>query len=313
MNNYLFAFDLNYETQGTVAIFSLLENVSEKINIFVIRDSSNKSIRLHSKIQEHKNLNKITYKFFDTDEFFHNIELAHVSKATFYRLFISDIFNESDLELIYLDADIVCTNDPTFLVDKTFEEMRNKNLTFGFLDELYRNQYDEPFKRLGMKNDKYFNAGVMFLNVYEWNKKKLTEKSLEKIAELKDKAKFWDQDILNSLVDGNYLSIDSKLNSKTSETVSQKNVKDEIFIHYSGKSKPWSVGGILEEYSYVYHNYYKQLYERNFHIVTKNRKNALIKLVKLLRLINSMTFFTNKVLVSYILSSTFSIIFKLKK
>ena len=41
--------------------------------------------------------------------------------------------------------------------------MKNKNLTFGFLDELYRNQYDEPFKRLGMKNDKYFNAGVMFL------------------------------------------------------------------------------------------------------------------------------------------------------
>ena len=70
MNNYLFAFDSNYETQGSVAIYSLLENVSEKINIFVIRDSSNKLIRLIPKYKNTKISIKLHINFLTQMHFF---------------------------------------------------------------------------------------------------------------------------------------------------------------------------------------------------------------------------------------------------
>ena len=41
MFNFLFAFDENYNIQGSVSIFSLLENVETKINIYVIKDRTN--------------------------------------------------------------------------------------------------------------------------------------------------------------------------------------------------------------------------------------------------------------------------------
>ena len=57
-----------------------------------------------------------------------------------------------------------------------------------------------------------------------------------------------------------------------------KFVDDIIFIHFSGKSKPWDVGGIFEEYSLIYHSIFEQLFNKKFHIVSTNRKNSIKKL-----------------------------------
>ena len=59
MINFLYCFDKNYKLQGNNSIFSLLENVTEKINIFIIHADSEDTGFLNSKILEHKNLNKI--------------------------------------------------------------------------------------------------------------------------------------------------------------------------------------------------------------------------------------------------------------
>ena len=162
--------------------------------------------------------------------------------------------------------------------------MKEGSFSFAFADELYRNEYDEPFKRLSMSNDKYFNAGVMIVNLDYWKKEKLTNKSLLLVDKIKEKAKFWDQDILNSIVDGDYLSLDNNLNFRTSGKHKKRNKRDIIFIHYSGKSKPWDVGGIFEDLAMDYHYFYKKLTNHTFHVVVKNRKNSLRKLYKNLEL-----------------------------
>ena len=80
-----------------------------------------------------------------------------------------------------------------------------------------------------MKSDKYFNAGVMLVDLFYWNKNNLTEKSLNAVKKLKNKAKFWDQDILNSIIDGNYLSLNYELNYRTSYLNKNKNIQDLTF------------------------------------------------------------------------------------
>ncbi len=186
--------------------------------------------------------------------------------------------------------------------------MKEGGFNFAFADEVYRDVSDEPFKRLSMSNDKYFNAGVMIANLNYWKKEKLTSKSLLLVDKIKEKAKFWDQDILNSIIDGHYFSLDKSLNFRTYGGKYKKRNKKEItFIHYSGKSKPWDVGGVFEDLAMEYHYFYKKLTNKTFHVVVKNRKNSLRKLYKNLEFHNEIKI---RKLFFYILKSIIKIVKK---
>jgi lipopolysaccharide biosynthesis glycosyltransferase len=276
--NFLYAFDKNYTRQGCVSIYSLLEQVDRKINIFVILDETNKSFEFPENIKSHRNLKQITVKIIDTNNEFYNVEQSHISKATFYRLYISSLFKNEDKKLIYLDADIVCVANPIKEISSAISKLEFENKCLAFADEFYRYQNEEPFLRLEMSGTSYFNAGVMIVDSQRWRENEYSKKSIYLIEKLKNKAQFWDQDILNSLVDGNYLTLNSILNYRTSGISTNKFVDDIIFIHFSGKSKPWDVGGIFEEYSLIYHSIFEQLFNKKFHIVSTNRKNSIKKL-----------------------------------
>ena len=180
--------------------------------------------------------------------------------------------------------------NPTNKIISTFKSMKVEEKFVAFADEFYRYQNDEPFLRLSMKGNKYFNAGVMFVDLKLWKKKKYSEKSIALIEVLKDKAEFWDQDILNSLVDGDYLSIDNNLNYRTAGINVSEPSGDFLFVHYSGKSKPWDVGGIFEELALLYHDYYQLLFGKKYHITSKNRKNSIKKLIKRLKFLRLISF-----------------------
>jgi lipopolysaccharide biosynthesis glycosyltransferase len=278
MLNFLYAFDRNYNTQAFVSIYSVLQNITEKINLYLILDETNENLNIPKKIINHKNINLIIEKVININENLYNLDDAHVSRATFYRLFLSDLYDD-DLDFVYLDSDIICVNDPSQIIKSQFSEIKKNNNFIGFADELYRHQYEEPFKRLNMSGNKYFNAGVMLVNLMNWNKNNLTEKSKLYIKELQNKAKYWDQDILNSLIDGNYLSLLPELNYRTSTIDRKTEIDSLIFIHYSGKSKPWDVGGILEEFSVEYQSCFEELFGNNYHLVSKNRKNGITRLL----------------------------------
>lgn len=310
MLNFLFAFDQNYNIQGSVSIYSLLENLENKVNVYVILDSSNKDFTFPELIRKHKNLNELIIKEIDTDNEFYNVDTSHVSKATFYRLYISSLFDQEEINLIYLDSDIVCISNPTNKIISTFKSMKEEEKFVAFADEFYRYQNDEPFLRLSMKGNKYFNAGVMFVDLKLWKKKKYSEKSIALIEVLKDKAEFWDQDILNSLVDGDYLSIDNNLNYRTAGIDVSEPSGKFLFVHYSGKSKPWDVGGIFEELALVYHDYYQLLFGKKYHITSKNRKNSIKKLIKRLKYLRLISFDNY---LTYLFKSIFVIIKKENK
>lgn len=282
-HSFLYAFDNNYSKQGCVAMYSLLENVDNLIDIYVILDETNKDLIFPDKIINHKNLNKLNKKYLDTDDKFYNVKGTHVSKATFYRLYLSKVFFENIENMVYLDADIVCVGNPLNELSQTFELMNKQNLHFGFLDELKRQQYEEPFIRLKMENSQYFNAGVMLFNLKKWIENRYTEESIMLMNQFKNKAKFWDQDILNAMVDGNYYSIDKMLNYKTVE-IERKETRQLLdegkikFLHYSGKGKPWEIGGLFLEAGSDYHKFFNEIYGKKFHVTTKNKKNSLYKI-----------------------------------
>ena len=54
MLNFLYAFDKNYNIQAFVSIYSVLQSITEKINLFLILDDTNIDISIPLKIQNHK-------------------------------------------------------------------------------------------------------------------------------------------------------------------------------------------------------------------------------------------------------------------
>ena len=101
--NFLYCFDSNYHNQAFTSIHSLLENVSKKINIFVIHNREFSVTELPDSIANHNNLKNFkSYKFVDKEHTFPNLENAHLSEATYYRLFIENYLPSDIQKLIYL-------------------------------------------------------------------------------------------------------------------------------------------------------------------------------------------------------------------
>ena len=87
--NFLYCFDKNYNKQAFSSMISILDNISEKINFYVIHNEEFNIENIPNSIKNHKNLNQITFFMFkDYDYYFPNIKDVHISLATYFRLFI---------------------------------------------------------------------------------------------------------------------------------------------------------------------------------------------------------------------------------
>lgn len=286
MQNFLYCFDSNYNIQATLSIFSLLEQVESKVNIFIIHKEGDYLSKLTKKINNHKNLGSLTvYKFNQKNIKFPNLENNHISEATYYRLFISN-YLPNDLDFItYLDADTICVNSPIENIVYTQNNMANK-FTISVKTEIEREDGTESlFENLDMKNNNYFNAGVMVINFKEWKKNNIESIAQKKIDSLSDKLKFWDQDILNSIFDGKYFELKTSLNFIISLDTNNKNYNNQIsilnnknlpeFIHYAGSSKPWSLEGIFVKDSAYYQKIYLDVFNKKYHLEIKWKTHSI--------------------------------------
>ena len=287
MLNFLYCFDNNYNKQASVSIFSLLENSSEKINIFVIHKYESFINEIEIKILKHEKLNDLKcYQFKESNISFPNIANSHISEATYYRLFLSNYLPKNLKNVVYLDADTVCLKDPIKILKETYSKMES-SFAISVLTEFNLNPETEKiFNNLGMKNSKYFNAGVMIIDLAMWKKQDIENLAQLKMRTMVNKINFWDQDILNSIFDGNFHKLDKKLNyivtknNKTNFKAELKNNKSEFpfFLHYAGSNKPWSFIGTLEPSSDYYQSYYRKLFKEKYHIVINWKKLVLKQL-----------------------------------
>ena len=62
-------------------------------------------------------------------------------------------------------------------------------------------------------DDKYFNAGVIAYDLTKYHEKNLSIKLEQHLFSFNKEAKYWDQDILNSFFNGQYLELDRSLNN----------------------------------------------------------------------------------------------------
>jgi len=287
--NFVFCIDDNYNLQTSSCILSLLENIDEKINIFIIHKTMSNTSFLSDKILENKNLNEIKiFKFDRKNTNFPNIEDKHVSEATYYRLYLEDYINpnNSNVKFItYLDGDIICLQNPLKEIKKIISKMKNEKYVISANTETIRNSDSEyRFNSLGMNSNRYFNAGVMIINLEEWFSLGIKEKSAEIIKTKSQYLELWDQDVLNICFDNNYLELDNNLNFrfdilKFNESLLKKINSNAKLLHYYGSTKPWSIKGIIYGCPTHYQESYRNLDISKYHITHKWRRLSLFVLI----------------------------------
>ncbi|MAL65514.1 MAG: hypothetical protein CMF94_05370 [Candidatus Marinimicrobia bacterium] len=270
MINFIYCFDENYNSQALTSINSLLMKTSEKVNIYIIHENPES---FDIGIINDENINSLNiFKITIDDIEFPNLSGTHVSKATYYRFYLSK-FLPHDLDyIIYIDADILCLNDPFKGLQEEIEKLKNSSKKLAARTEVTRfddNLTVNPFLNLNLKNDKYFNAGLMIIDFEYWIKNEIEEQLFNLMNELYEDIVFWDQDVLNKLFDGEYLELNDFYNyefgvfneDKYDEEFVLSNVK---FLHYTGKGKPWDTNFIFFKSSNIFQKYYQLLNLENY-------------------------------------------------
>ena len=109
MINFLYCLDENYNIQAFTSILSLLDNLSEKANFFIIHRNLDRFKKIPSIISKHEKLNKLTtYSFLVIYMIISNVKNAYF-RSNILRLFISQILPKELSEIIYIDCDIIST------------------------------------------------------------------------------------------------------------------------------------------------------------------------------------------------------------
>lgn len=159
----------------------------------------------------------------------------HFAKATYNRFLMPQILAGTVDKFIYIDADVQCFGSLDKLIKLDFKN--NIVAVVSDLDYVKNRQ----IKKLGIKNNNYFNAGFMFIDVNKWNENDISNKAIKLSFDNLGKFAWLDQDALNIALDGKCLYIEKKydylLNMKHKSATMPDNV---VFVHYVGRYKPWT-------------------------------------------------------------------------
>lgn len=171
----------------------------------------------------------------------------YLTKETYYRISIPDLLDETIEKALYLDSDMIIKNDIT--------ELWNTNID-NYLAAAVEDHWAKKSRNSDLsipKESKYFNAGVLLINVQKWREEKIKNKIMEFIKTNAASIKFYSQDPLNAVLYDKWHQLDVKWNFQTEYLkYSQfKHIKPAI-IHYTGGKKPWITDHPLGEEYYKY-------------------------------------------------------------
>lgn len=251
----VFLTDINYLPYFTVALTSLLENNAGIINrIFLVHDINDKNS--FTKILEFfKNkYNKEIELLKINGNLFNDYRLSHqLTKATYFRLHFANLLPVDIDKVLFLDSDIIIRSSLKTLLHLDFKHPDNPVLEYYVyaVDHQFTPQEITRLRKLEFTGHKYFNAGVLLINLKKWRQDNVTEKFISTLERFNNDILWADQDILNLVFDQQWGELDYAYNAFQTSRKTDNGYK---IIHYIGASKPWHFRN-SHPYKYLYWQY----------------------------------------------------------
>lgn len=246
--NVVLASDDNYAQPLGTTIFSLFDNFRSDTHIL-------KVTILDGGITE-ENKTKISKigETFSTEIVFNGMSnsdfegfplVQYFSIVMYYRLLIPVIFKNKADKVIYLDSDTLVlgnvatlyeTNVDGFYIGAVRDFVENSVLTLNC-----------PFYKYVKK---YFNSGVLLMNIKKMNEDGFVKKTFDFLNEHSSELLYPDQDALNYLCIDKWYELDRGWNTQLDRSAT-KIEPIPFILHYTTSFKPWY---------FSYHNYYQKYY-----------------------------------------------------
>ena len=233
--------DDNYAPFVATTIASICDN-TESFCDFYILDSGISEENKEKICELKKQLLNFDIEFIpiDLEKEFKNINYCnagnYISISTYNRFLIPKVKPELG-KVLYLDIDIVVLGDIAELYNQELE-----GYALGAVWDKSRKYYNLDTKELMELSDdyKYFNAGVLLIDIQKWNKDNIVEKLFKISDRYGEKVLHADETLLNKYFDGQYKILDLKYNYLEYDLISHP--QEQVIIrHFATKFKPWTI------------------------------------------------------------------------
>lgn len=233
------ATDDNYAKYAAIAIQSVIDTLANDwcldITVFdggIHDDSRNLLMNISNK-------SGADIRFYDStaDTSFDGLPaMGHWTKAMYYRLSVGEAIPRDASRVIYIDCDV--------LVMTSLHRLFETDLGDAWLGAV-ENPDDSRLVPLNItKSKKYFNSGVLLIDLKAWRENELKRRALDICIKLQGNLVSPDQDILNVLYDGYVKFIDWGWNAQSSMFQRKKYWamlrKRANIYHFTTNAKPWN-------------------------------------------------------------------------
>ncbi|EOC1348782.1 glycosyltransferase family 8 protein [Cronobacter turicensis] len=248
MYSLVMGFRDNYKKYGYTTLYSLLKNNREHSAIVYIL-SDDLAFDYFFELEKEFACKIIPIKI--SASYIDKVNCGHLTFGTLIRLLIGTYLPKELDKVLYIDADLI--------IDASIDELWQENIDGYYAAVVPSSSPKSHLKKIGVAENKYFNAGVMLINLTLCRQNDVFARALELVTH--NNYKFLDQDALNIVMSEKVKFVPAKWNfdsfrAKTLLLKNEHNNKEKIEIyHFTGRDKPW-IELCSNQYQSVYLKYY---------------------------------------------------------
>lgn len=235
--------DDNYANHCAVCITSIFENnKDEDCHVYVLTGGLTAENNMKFSYLADCYHQKVDVKVMDVSVFSHLQSTNHLSQSMYYRFLLPQVVDGDNV--LYLDCDIIVRHPlkDLFNIDLT-------NMACGVVED----QCGDDIRLHNPINmfSRYFNSGVLFMNLDYWRKNNVAQDLVDFIANYKGQLMCPDQDALNAVLEGKVKFLDYKYNYQQGFygdltwlradkwPAVRETRKNPVVVHYTAGEKPW--------------------------------------------------------------------------
>ena len=223
----LCACDDRYLPHTATMLRSLFEhNAVVRIHLFYSSIKRRDLAKLTSFVEKHGTW-ILTYEISSAE--FHALKVSKL--VPYYRILAPHLLPVNLKKVLYLDSDLI--------VMHPLEELWDIDLVDRALAAVIDGNPGRATE-LGLPaGAKYFNSGVMLINLEFWRRHDIEKKVIEFIKRNPDKLEHWDQDALNAVLVDNWTELNTHWNVQYETIIKAPPIYDAAVAHFCGDVKPW--------------------------------------------------------------------------
>ena len=176
--------------------------------------------------------------------------------CVYNKLLVPDVLPEEVHTALWLDSDTLVLGDISPLWDEGSADGTVHAVQDSLVPLVSSDMGVARYRELGLRPDaKYFNCGVMLINVRRWREQHISDRALGYLKTYARDVTFLEQEGINAVLADQWQPLDPQWNWSVNAggALRERSVEPNVKIaHFSGNLKPWKYHGASPYYALYY-------------------------------------------------------------